>query len=148
MMKTHSHSVGDAGSYLKEWGIMPSFTRKRILEYLDQSPDQPTVEMIYQGLQREIPNLSKTTVYNTLRLFLEHRIAKDVPADDEGTRYELRTAFHGHLKCSICGEVLHVPVEISLPQPMENLTIEDTNVVFRGVCPDCMLKRKKEDGQS
>ena len=57
--------VEDIGAYLKSHEIKPSFQRMRIFEYLITHRNHPTVEMIYKSLVKEIPTLSKTTVYNT-----------------------------------------------------------------------------------
>ena len=63
--------VENIGHYLKSKSIRPSLQRIRILEYLIKNRNHPTVEMIYNELLCEMPTLSKTTIYNTLKLFVE-----------------------------------------------------------------------------
>ena len=41
----------------------------------------PTVDEIYQALVDHIPTLSKTTVYNTLRLLMEHGVVRMLTID-------------------------------------------------------------------
>ena len=126
----------ESSRYLQEKGIKPSYTRRRIWDFMSQTNSHPTVDQIYQELSHEIPTLSKTTVYNTLSLFLEKEMVKDIPGED-GVRYERKDHFHGHLQCSQCGAVVDVPVEV-LPQPSHaGLVINDITVVFRGLCPQC-----------
>lgn len=43
--------------------------------YLLKNHTHPTVDEVYVALCKVIPTLSKTTVYNTLRLFSEHGAA-------------------------------------------------------------------------
>ncbi len=50
-------------------GIKPSYQRIKIYEYIFNNNIHPTVDNIYKKLLKEIPTLSKTTVYNTLKLF-------------------------------------------------------------------------------
>ena len=50
-------------------GINPSFQRLKILEYLMNNDTHPTVDNIYNALIDIIPTISKTTIYNTLKLF-------------------------------------------------------------------------------
>ncbi|HPK44931.1 MAG TPA: transcriptional repressor, partial [Spirochaetota bacterium] len=57
--------------YLESKGISPSYQRLKILEYLDQNRSHPTVDEIYSALLPLIPTLSKTTVYNTVSLFVQ-----------------------------------------------------------------------------
>lgn len=65
--------VTDTSNYLKEHGIKPSYQRMKVFQYLVDNHNHPTVDMIYKALCPEIPTLSKTTVYNTLNLFVEKR---------------------------------------------------------------------------
>ena len=54
--------------YLRDHNISPSYQRKRIFEYMYENRNHPNVNQIYEALVKEIPTLSKTTVYNTLNL--------------------------------------------------------------------------------
>ena len=63
--------TGDIGNYLKEHNIKPSYQRMKIFQYLLDNHNHPTVDTIYKALCTEIPTLSKTTVYNTLNLFIQ-----------------------------------------------------------------------------
>ena len=60
---------------LIEHGVKPSVQRLAIMQYLMTHFNHPTVEQVYQGLCDKIPTLSRTTVYNTLRLFSERGAA-------------------------------------------------------------------------
>ena len=56
--------------YLQSYGIKPSLQRIAIMEYLIENRIHPTVEDIYEALYIKVPTLSKTTVYNTIKLFI------------------------------------------------------------------------------
>ena len=60
---------------LQNYGIHPSVQRIAIMDYLLKNHTHPTVDEVYVALCKVIPTLSKTTVYNTLRLFSEHGAA-------------------------------------------------------------------------
>lgn len=55
--------------YLIKNNIRPSFQRIKILEYLANNNNHPTADEIFKDVVKEIPMLSKTTVYSTLTLF-------------------------------------------------------------------------------
>jgi Fur family transcriptional regulator, peroxide stress response regulator len=61
----------DLSNTLKNKNIRPSIQRIKIFEYLIKNLCHPTVDQIFKDLQSEIPTISKTTIYNTLDLFLK-----------------------------------------------------------------------------
>ncbi|MBK5190687.1 MAG: transcriptional repressor [Methanosarcinales archaeon] len=63
-------SMDKLRDFLENEGIHTSYHRLKILEYLRNHRTHPTVERMHKELSREIPTLSKTTVYNTLKLFV------------------------------------------------------------------------------
>ena len=60
-------------------------------------------------------------------------------------RYDFSLAPHSHIVCRCCGRVEDVSFmdfEV-VSQPAENLSgfeIEDCDVIYRGVCPECRAK--------
>ena len=67
--------------YLSENGIRPMNKRAKIMDYLVSKRNHPTAEMIYLEFVNEIAGLSKTTVYNTLNLFVRKGIARALNID-------------------------------------------------------------------
>ena len=59
----------NARDYLEKCGIKPSLQRIAVVEYLMENRIHPTADDIYHALCILVPTLSKTTVYNTLKLF-------------------------------------------------------------------------------
>lgn len=54
---------------LLDHNIKPSMQRIAIMQYLMEHPIHPSADDIYTALSPSMPTLSKTTVYNTLKLF-------------------------------------------------------------------------------
>jgi len=90
---------------LNEKGIKPSLSRIKIYQYLDVNRVHPTVEVIYNDLVKELITLSKTTVYNTLKLFQENNIIRVLNVGEGEQRYDLTDDNHMHFKCLKCGEI-------------------------------------------
>ena len=61
----------EAYNRLVEKGIRPSVQRLAILDYLIKHPTHPNIEDVYKALENKVPTLSRTTVYNTLRMLSE-----------------------------------------------------------------------------
>lgn len=124
---------------LRSYNIRPSVHRLAIYRYLDEMRNHPTAEIIYQALLPENPTLSRTTVYNTLKLFTEHSAVQEVIIEDGEMRYDANVNPHAHFKCTVCGDVhdfFFIPGEY-LPQLPADFKIHEIHVNFRGLCPKC-----------
>ncbi len=93
---------------LLEKGIRPSFQRKMILEALLSKKWHPTVDDVFSALSKEHPTLSRTTVYNTLKLFSKLGLTKVVRIENDELRYDTDTREHSHFKCLHCGKIFDV----------------------------------------
>ncbi len=126
---------------LLERDIRPSITRVMIFDYLRQHRTHPTVEEIYLSLSPQLPTLSKTTVYNTVKLLSSAGIIKTVTIEEQQARYDACTELHGHFLCNSCGRVFdfdtHHP-EYQLPGEFD---VFSEDVYCTGTCPDCKNKK-------
>jgi len=130
---------------LKKKNISLSYQRLKVLEYLTQNRCHPTVEQIFTELQKDIPTLSKTTVYNTLRILAEAGLVKVIIIEDKETRYDIDTEDHGHFKCECCGTIFDFPIDIDslIPEDLSKFKINDKNVYFKGLCPECLSNKNE-----
>lgn len=136
--------ITDIGEFLKSNNIKPSYQRMRIFEYLLGSKEHPTVDMIYKELISEIPTLSKTTVYNTLNLFVDQNIVLRITIEENETRYDADTDDHGHFKCERCKKVLDFVTDLSVleVEDLKDFQINQQHLYFRGICSECLKKTK------
>ena len=126
---------------LKRKNIHLSYQRSKILEYLTQKQDHPTADQIFIDLQQNISTLSKTTVYNTLRILVDAGLVRVITIEDNEARYDIFTENHGHFKCESCGTIYNFSVDMdSLTSgDLNNFKINDRNVYFKGICSKCLL---------
>ena len=131
--------IENVSEHLKTHGIKPSYQRIKIFEYLVKHCNHPTVDMIYRELVPSIPTLSKTTVYNTLNLFIEKKIASLIIIEENETRYDANTAIHGHFKCLKCSKVFDLDIDLDMIEiPMlAPHQVEEHHFYFKGTCKDC-----------
>jgi Fe2+ or Zn2+ uptake regulation protein len=132
-------------AYLEEEGIQPSYHRLKILEYMMNHRTHPTVDIIYKNLSKEIPTLSKTTVYNTLKLFVAKGIVQELTIEEKEVRYDADTKPHAHFKCIECGNVYDIALESSIfdTETIEGHKVIECHVYLKGFCKDCFLKNGK-----
>lgn len=138
-MKTRIEQIIDK---FAEKGIKPSLQRIKIMDYLMENRSHPTIEMVYKQLLPEIPTLSKTTVYNTLKLLNKHHLVMTVNIDDSETRYDAHTNMHGHFKCYACQQIFDFELnesEIST-SVLGNVDIHEHHIYLKGVCQSCKGK--------
>lgn len=119
--------------------IKPSYQRIKVLEFLLNNRIHPTVDQIFTALQNDIPTLSKSTIYNTLNLFIDAGLVRLITIEENETRYDIDTSDHGHFKCIECGEIYDFSIDIDdlKAKGISNFEITDKNVYFRGVCSKC-----------
>ena len=133
-----THTTTDIPAMLRDNGIQPSVQRIAIMSYLIDNRVHPTADAIYNDLRRLHPTLSRTTIYNTLHLLVEHRLVNRLDIDPATARYDIAGHAHGHFICSSCGAVtdIKLPHVIDIPGP-EGAVVTDTHLSLRGICPRC-----------
>ena len=127
--------------YLLSYGIKPSVQRIAIMDYLLKHRTHPCIDEIYMALCSEIPTLSKTTVYNTLKLFVEHGAAKMLTIDERNACFDADTTMHAHFQCKVCGKIYDIQLEeitsaIKLLEK-EGYAVEEAHRYYKGICPHC-----------
>lgn len=138
--------------YLREKGVKPSYQRKRIFEHMMDCKNHPSVNDIYEALIQEIPTLSKATVYNTMNLFLEHKLIEVLPIDSNEARFDVYNAQeHGHFKCNECGMIYDIDIKINvddLSDDLKGFQVDREIYNFKGVCKYCLQKNKEKEAKA
>lgn len=132
---------------LKAHGINPSKQRMAIMEYLMTQPTHPTVEEVYKALVPFIKTLSRTTVYNTLRLFSEHNAAQMITIDEHRVCYDGNLEPHVHFFCKKCEKVYDFMEEqvpaLRYEGVPEGFQVHEAQIYYRGLCKHCAEKLHK-----
>lgn len=120
--------------------IKPSYARIRIMEYLESRRNHPSADEIYNELVKDIPTLSKTTVYNTLNLFRDVGLVRVITIEENETRFDADTSNHGHFKCESCGKIsdFFVQIEGMKMNGLDNFKIRQKDIYFKGICAKCI----------
>lgn len=124
---------------LNNLNIRPTFQRIKILEYLYLNNTHPDVDEIYNHLFPIMPTLSKTTVYNTLKLFIKFKIVEEIKIKNTEIRYDLITNPHGHFECRNCGTIYNFNLSFDClkSEDLKNFIVDNKSVYFSGICPKC-----------
>ena len=115
---------------LNQFEIRPSYQRIAVMDNLLKHRTHATADAIYDDLSKTMPVLSRTTVYNTLRLLVE-----------KGAIKALLLEQHAHMFCSRCRKIYDVEVSEQLwssiveTSPCDN---SDVQLNFNGICKECI----------
>lgn len=114
--------------------------RELIYQYLMNSREHPTAEMVYRDLKPENPSLSLGTVYRNLNLLADEGAITRMPYSVE--RYDANTTPHVHFRCFACGAVydMSYTYDFALDQKAQEECrhkIQAHSLTFEGVCEVC-----------
>ena len=121
--------------------VKHSKQRQSIKEYLMNTKEHPTADMVYTQVRKFYPNISLGTVYRNLNFLVDQGEAIRLTCGDGSERYDGTTSPHYHLVCSGCGRVFDLKMS-----PLDHIntlaaagfdgTIEGHTVLFHGHCPE------------
>ncbi len=122
-------------SMLQHFKISPTRQRVEIAEFLFQRPQHLSAEKILDGVTGEGNRISRATVYNTMGLFAQKGVVREVLIDRERVFYDSNPEVHQHLynvDTRELSDVYGVDVDIALDSELaDGLRIIDTDVVFK-----------------
>lgn len=135
-----------AVEHLEKYGIRPSIQRTAVMNYLLKNRTHPTADEIYSALEKDIPRLSRTTIYNTLHLLHEHGAILMLNIDPSTTHFDGYTHPHAHFYCTKCGKVHDIEFDdtqfIERNRPRNAHTLTDAQLYYRGICDKCAEAEK------
>ena len=131
----HGAGAESARQILERHGIRPTSQRLRVAEILLTAPRHLTAEQIIGSLRETSGRVSKATVYNTLNLFVEQGLAREIHADPERCVYDSTMVPHHHFQNLDTGELLDIrPEELEfarLPALPPGTEIAGVDVLIR-----------------
>jgi len=121
--------------------------RETILRVLRNTRAHPTADWIYEEVKKEIPNISKGTVYRNLQVLQEDGSVSELNLNGTLSRFEAKQESHYHFRCEQCGKVfdLDEPVNNELDERVAKRTgfkVSHHQLEFRGLCIDCQQQSK------
>ncbi len=130
----------DAVSRLETHHVRLSVQRIAIMRYLMEHLTHPTVDEIYTALSPSIPTLSKTTVYNALKLLSEQGAIQTLTIDEHYTCYDAEILPHAHFLCKRCGKIYDVEGGVGKVKEIEGHCVQEVHAYYKGICKDCQEK--------
>ncbi|MDJ0812395.1 MAG: Fur family transcriptional regulator [Woeseiaceae bacterium] len=122
-------------SLIEKHGILPTPQRVEVAGILLDKPQHLSAEQIIERLKAADSGVSKATVYNTLNLFSERGLIREVMVDPVRKFYDSTTRPHHHFYNVDTGELADIPDEEvafgQLPELPEGTERESVEVLIR-----------------
>ncbi|HNQ03962.1 MAG TPA: Fur family transcriptional regulator [Thiobacillaceae bacterium] len=131
----HTLSRSEITDRLRAHGIVPTHQRVEIAGVLFSRHEHLSADQILVAVNVRHSETSKATVYNTLKLFLEKGLVREVIVDPSRVFYDSNTAPHHHFYNTATGELTDIPAAslrfLGVPQPPAGMLAESIDVIVR-----------------
>jgi Fur family transcriptional regulator, iron response regulator len=108
-MKLEFKSRVDVSEMLRAHGITPTHQRIEIAQVLFEKRWHPSADQILAAVNVRYAETSKATVYNTLKLFLDKGLVRELIVDPNKVFYDSNTSVHHHFYDVTSGEITDIP---------------------------------------
>jgi len=125
----------DVVRILEEHGIQPSAQRVAVAEYVLHTVDHPSADKVWSDVKRTFPMISRATVYNTLRLFVEKGLLRELHLAPESVLFDPNTDRHHHFIDEQTGRIYDIAwdqLDVTHVRPLPGFQVHDYQVVMRG----------------
>jgi Fe2+ or Zn2+ uptake regulation protein len=123
----------------RQRGLKITPQRQSIFRILHRTGGHLTAESVYRQARAEMPTISLKTVYDTLHSLASLGEIQTLDLGTGSTLFDATTRPHHHLVCTSCRRTEDVDFDLGALHPSEQhgFVIQNTEVVARGLCPDC-----------
>src|SRR5438067_12389234 len=107
MMKTRDAIL----QRLRDHGIAPSAQRLAVAEYVLATEMHPSADEVFAVVRRGFPMISRATVYNTLNLFVEKGLLRELVLAEGRIVFDPKIDAHHHFVDEDTGAIRDIPWE-------------------------------------
>jgi Fe2+ or Zn2+ uptake regulation protein len=125
----------DSVAALRERGIQPSAQRVAVADYVLHTDEHPSADQVFAKVRKTFPMLSRATVYNTLNLFVEKHLLRELVLAEGRVVFDPKTDAHHHFIDESTGRIHDIPwqaVKVSHIDRLEGYEVSEYQVVIRG----------------
>lgn len=120
---------------LKNAGVQPSAQRLAVADYVLQTDEHPSADQVLERVHQGFPMLSRATVYNTLNLFVEKGLLRQLVLAEGRVVFDPRLEAHHHFIDDEDGRIEDVPwsaVTVGDVERLKGYDVREYMVVLRG----------------
>jgi Fur family iron response transcriptional regulator len=120
---------------LERHDIRPSAQRLAIASYVLATADHPSADAVWNRVKATFPMVSRATVYNTLQLFTEKGLLKQLVLAEGSIVFDPIVEPHHHFVDDETGAIQDIPwtaLKVGRVDDLEGIDVRDYMVVVRG----------------
>jgi Fe2+ or Zn2+ uptake regulation protein len=120
---------------LKNAGVQPSAQRLAVAQYVLETEEHPSADQVLERVQGSVPMLSRATVYNTLNLFVEKGLLRQLVLAEGRVVFDPRLEAHHHFIDDESGHIEDVPwtaITVGDVSTLKGYDVREYMVVMRG----------------
>lgn len=120
---------------LEEHGIQPSAQRLAVAEYVLDTEDHPSADQVLERVKGRLPMLSRATIYNTLNLFVEKGLLRELVLAEGKAVFDPNLEAHHHFIDDGSGTIHDIPwgaLEVKHVDALRGFDVAEYQVVLRG----------------
>jgi Fur family iron response transcriptional regulator len=134
-MKLQAQSREGIAELLRAHDIAPTHQRIEIARVLFEQNQHLSADQILTLVNARHAEASKATVYNTLKLFVEKKLIRELIVDPAKIVYDPNTKPHHHLYDVVTGQLTDVPADdvrvVGLPPLPPGTVAEGIDIIIR-----------------
>lgn len=131
----HHYTRDNMAELLRSHSINPTHQRIEIAYSLFSRQEHLSADQIMAYVNTRHSETSKATVYNTLKLFVEKKLVREVIVDPSKVFYDPNTQAHHHIYNVVSGQLTDIAVSDitigTLPNLPAGMVTEGVDVIIR-----------------
>lgn len=127
---------------LRSVGLKATKSRLQVLEALAEMGGHCSADQVHKFLTNNGLTVPRGTVFKVVGDLCEHGVLMVTDVGPGRTLYEYAECWHHHFVCRVCKTIIDVPCFVGekpcfLPDIDLPATIDEAQVIFRGICHGC-----------
>jgi Fur family iron response transcriptional regulator len=120
---------------MRDHGIAPSAQRLAVAEHVLATDAHPSADEVFAAVRRGFPMISRATVYNTLNLFVEKGLLRELVLAEGRVVFDPKIDPHHHFVDDETGTIRDIPwtaLEVRGVPELSGIDVHEYQVVVRG----------------
>lgn len=116
-------------------GIQPSAQRIAVAQYVLSTDQHPSAEQVFAAVSANFPMISRATIYNTLNLFVEKGLLREMHIAPGKVVFDPNLSPHHHFIDEDSGGISDIDwhqLEVNNLDSLKTFEINDYQVILRG----------------
>lgn len=152
--QSHSHTSNERADEIRVLeerlhaaGLKATQPRLLVLRLLQKLGGHRSIDEIRKELRARGTPLPRASIYNVIDTLVKRGLIMLADAGPGPALYEVSMTWHHHFVCIKCGRIIDIPCVMGKKPCLQPEwvpgTIEETQIIFRGHCTDCLMQENR-----